>query len=466
MTTDFLSNLEAEQSVLAALMLDGDLAPDITAYLTPAEFDNRTNRLIADVCWELVKAGEPADPVTVANGLPEDQISSRDEIYRYLVDVLESLPVIANWKAYAEIVREKALLRNLFSVCRQGLDQINRSRSDALGIAHQLTTQLGDLLTVQTSSMATAQSVYQHTMAVLQERADNPEALGGLPTGLRALDDRLQGLRPGTLIAIAGRPAMGKSVLAQGIADYCALHQDAVVMHYSMEMPSEELCQRQLSSQLGIDNKKMRSATLTDWEWEQMVSIGDKIKNAKLYINDATDLTAEEVTRQAMQVERNEGRVDLVVVDYLQLMDYPGDDEVAGLGHLSRAFKKLAGKLKCPVIIVCQLNRSCEGRPDKRPLLSDLRSSGAIEQDCDCVLMCYRDEYYHPNPKNTGLAEVLCRKFRQGDVGTDHLKFEGQHYRFVDLPLNFQMPVEPEQDISYQQAVGTRRYPRPERNHG
>lgn len=451
-----LMSLEGEQAVLAALMLGGVEAIEITTLLTTDDFCHPTNKLIAEAAWHLILTGQPIDPITVADQLGNDTGNIPEGIESYLVELLEMVPVVANWRAYADIVKERSSLRRVLDICKQGTADALRNSHSAIDITHRLVKQLTEALSGPADNLQDIESVYQQTMESLQQRASEPEGRKGLSTGLRCLDDRFGGLAPGKLIAMAGRPAMGKSVLAQGISDHCAFNQSAVVMHYTLEMPADEYCERQLASVCGIDNKCLKTANLTSYEWEQLVDVGAQAKNAKLYISDVTNLRVEDVERQAIQVEQKEGRVDLIVVDYLQLMDWPrGMEEVAGLGYLSRSFKKLAGKMQCPIIIVCQLNRKCEERPDKRPLMSDLRGSGAIEQDCDIIMMCYRDEYYHENTRSPGVAEVITRKFRQGECGTDHLKFEGQHYRFTDLPSTFKPPSHEEdaQQYSYQQAT-------------
>lgn len=454
-----LMSMEGEQAVLAAMMLGPVEAQQITSLLTTDDFCDPTNQRIAQTGWNLIKQGLPVDPLTLVDHLKQEGVEIRVGIETYLRELIETLPVLGNWRAYVDIVLEKSALRKIVDACQESLVNVRHGRKSS-DITHSLMRTLTESLAKPNDDLQCIDGVYKATMAELQKRADNPERLGGLSTGLGILDRRLNGLAPGKLVAIAGRPAMGKSVLAQGISDYCAYQQNAVVMHYSMEMPADEICQRQLSSLSGIDNKRLRSANLSQEEWGRLVDIGVYAKTAKLFLSDVTNLRVEDVERQAIRLEQEQGRVDLIAVDYLQLMDWPGDDEVAGLGHLSREFKKLAGRLKCPIIIVCQLNRSCESRPDKRPLMSDLRGSGAIEQDCDIVLMCYRDEYYHKNTKSKGIAEVITRKFRQGDCGTDYLKFEGQHYRFIDLDDGYR-PPSPQEDaktFSYQKATSGKRY--------
>lgn len=454
-----LMSMEGEQAVLAAMMLGPVEAQQITSLLTLDDFCDPTNKRVAQAGWGLIRQGLPVDPLTLVDHLKQEDIEIHVGIETYLRELIETLPVLGNWRAYVDIVLEKSALRKIVDACQEGLVSVRHGHKSS-DITQKLVRTLSESLANPNDDLQGIEEVYKATMVDLQKRASDPDYLGGLSTGLRALDNRLNALAPGKLVAIAGRPAMGKSVLAQGISDYCAFRQNAVVMHYSMEMPADEICQRQLSSQCGIDNKRLRSANLFQREWDQLVDFGACAKNAQLFLSDVTNLRVEDVERQAVQLEQKLGRVDLIAVDYLQLMDWPGDDEVAGLGYLSREFKKLAGKLKCPIIIVCQLNRSCESRPDKRPLMSDLRGSGAIEQDCDVVLMCYRDEYYRKNTKSKGIAEVITRKFRQGDCGTDYLKFEGQHYRFIDLDDGYR-PPSPQEDantFSYQKATSGKRY--------
>ena len=385
---------------------------------------------------------KPLDIVTLAEAL--DAVGELDRIggIAYLSELANSTPSASNVAAYAEIVSERATMRQLIGVANEIADSAftpqGRSSADLIDLAESRVFAISD----ERPSTGGPQSI-RPLLAKAVERIDelfeNKGALTGLSTGFRDIDDLTQGLQRGDLVVVAGRPSMGKTSFAMNIAESIAIAEELPVLIFSMEMPADSLILRMLSSLGKIDQSKIRSGQLADEDWPRLTSAVTLLTDQRLYIDDTAALTPNEVRSRARRVAREYGELGLIVVDYIQLMRVAGtaENRTGEISEISRSLKGIAKEFNCPLIALSQLNRSLEQRPDKRPIMSDLRESGAIEQDADVIFAIYRDEVYHEDGE-TGVAEVITLKQRNGPIGKRRVSFQGQFTRFEDLAHDYQ----------------------------
>jgi replicative DNA helicase len=410
---------DAEQAVISAVLgqpaclLDIDLVPD--------QFYRRENRLIWQAIRELQDAGTPADALTLMDKLAASNQLDEAGGIEYLTSLAGSMMGATNVRHYASIVADKAAERRMIAaahtIADMGYNPEGRSVAERVGVAQGL---LVGLESHPADDGASVDDCMRETIAKLQAQWDRPEGMLGLSTGFADLDKRTQGLRRGDMIVIAGRPSQGKTTLAMNIAENVTLAGGFVIV-FSLEMPRDALSQRMLASVGKVDHTRLQNGKMEDDEYSRVSSAAARIKGRALHIFDTTNLTSNQLLSRARRIAHKFGRKpDLVVVDYLQLLRDKGEGN-ARVEEISRNMKALARELDCPALILSQLNRGVEGRSDKRPLMSDLRDSGSIEQDADIIWMMYRDEYYDENTQHKGLAEVICRKYRNGKVGTDIL---------------------------------------------
>ncbi|HEY6453415.1 MAG TPA: replicative DNA helicase [Steroidobacteraceae bacterium] len=433
-------SVEAEQSVLGALLIDGSAWDQVADIISAADFYRPDHRLIYEALAELITNGRPGDVVTVSEQLERRARLEDAGGLAYLGTLARDTPTAANVRAYANIVRERSLLRALIEAGRaiassvfsdEGLaarDLVDRAEARVFEIAEQ-GTRLG-LGAVRVSTLLPP------LIDKIDEWHSNPDTLRGLATGFTEFDRKTGGLRPGDLIIIAGRPSMGKTTLAVNIAEYAAVNPDikASVAIFSMEMPSEQLVTRMLSSIGHVPLNSIRSGRISDDDWVRITSATTQLSDAKIFIDESAGLTPTELRARARRLKREHG-LDLVVVDYLQLMQVPGTQEnrATEIAEISRGLKALAKELAVPVIALSQLNRAVEQRTEKKPVMSDLRESGSIEQDADMILLIYRDEVYDKNSTKKGIAEIDLAKHRNGEIGGFYLTFQGQFTRFVNF---------------------------------
>ena len=423
-------------------MLDDSAWDTVAALLIDGDFYRAEHKEIFRCMGNLAELNKPLDIVTLAEAL--DAVGELDRIggIAYLSELANSTPSASNVAAYAEIVSERATMRQLIGVANEIADSAftpqGRSSADLIDLAESRVFAISD----ERPSTGGPQSI-RPLLAKAVERIDelfeNKGALTGLSTGFRDIDDLTQGLQRGDLVVVAGRPSMGKTSFAMNIAESIAIAEELPVLIFSMEMPADSLILRMLSSLGKIDQSKIRSGQLADEDWPRLTSAVTLLTDQRLYIDDTAALTPNEVRSRARRVAREYGALGLIVVDYIQLMRVAGtaENRTGEISEISRSLKGIAKEFNCPLIALTQLNRSLEQRPDKRPIMSDLRESGAIEQDADVIFAIYRDEVYHEDGE-TGVAEVITLKQRNGPIGKRRVSFQGQFTRFEDLAHDYQ----------------------------
>jgi len=438
-------SIEAESSVLGGLLLDNGAWDRVSDLLGEGDFYRYEHRLIYAAMAALINANRPADVITVFEHL--QSLGKAEEVggLTYLNALAQYVPSAGNIRRYAEIVRERAILRKLVAVSDEiatsAFNPQGRAVAQILDEAEQKIFNIGEEGSRMKRGFQSMDSLVVTLLDRVQEMADNPNDITGVPTGFYDLDRLTAGLQPGDLIVLAARPSMGKTAFAINIAEHVALHEGLPVAVFSMEMGAAQLAVRIVGSIGRIDQSRLRTGKLTDEEWPRLTEAIEKLRNISLHIDETPGLTVSELRANARRLARQCGKLGLIVVDYLQLMSgSSGDNEnrATELGEISRGLKMLAKELGCPVIALSQLNRSVEQRPDKRPMMSDLRESGAIEQDADIIMFIYRDEYYTKDAcKEPGVAEIIIAKQRNGPTGTVKLAFLKPLTRFENLAAGY-----------------------------
>jgi replicative DNA helicase len=435
------NSVEAEQSVLGGLLLDNAAWDRIGDLISVGDFYRHDHRLIYDVIARLIHESRPADVVTVYEALQNAGKAGDAGGLAYLNALAQNTPSAANIRRYAEIVRDRSVLRKLVTVGDeiattalnpQGRDTktiLDEAESRLFGIAEEGSR--GRQGFVEIHPLLTR--VVEH-ISQLFERA-NPSDVTGTPTGFFDVDKMTAGLQPGDLIVIAGRPSMGKTAFAVNIGEHVAIDQGMPVAVFSMEMGAQQLALRMLSSVGRINQQRLRTGRLETDDWPKLTEAMRKMQDAPLYIDESPALNSLELRARARRLYRVCGKLGLIVVDYLQLMSATGSGEnrATEISEISRSLKALAKELQVPVIALSQLNRTVEARNDKRPVMSDLRESGAIEQDADVIMALYREEQYNHDTTEKGVAEVLILKQRNGPTGRINLRFAGEFTRFDNL---------------------------------
>ncbi|MCP5275713.1 MAG: replicative DNA helicase [Burkholderiales bacterium] len=431
-------SLEAEQSVLGGLMLDNQTWDKIADIITEEDFYRHDHRLIYHHVCKLIEHNKPADVVTVAESLESSAELQTVGGLSYIGTIVQNTPSAANIKRYAEIVRERSIMRNLAQV---GVQITESAYHPAGRTAANLLDEAESKVFEIAEEGARGKQGFRDIQPLLKEvveriellySQDNPNDVTGIASGFHDLDQKTSGFQPGDLIIVAGRPSMGKTAFSLNIAEYVALELEKPVAVFSMEMGGAQLAMRMLGSVGRLDQHKVRTGRLDDDDWPKLTHALGKLNDAPIHIDESAALSALEVRARARRLYRQYGGLGLIVVDYLQLMtsSMPGENRATEISEISRALKSLAKELKVPVIALSQLNRSLEQRPNKRPVMSDLRESGAIEQDADVILFIYRDEVYNPETQDKGIAEIIIGKQRNGPIGKVNLTFLGEYTRF------------------------------------
>ena len=430
-------NIEAEQSVLGAMLLSREAIDKAGEILSEGDFYRPDNRIIFSAIMDLHSRNEAVDLVTVTEELRKmgklDAIGGTTAI----TALSNAVPTAANVVYHAKIVEEKALRRQLINAATEVVASGYEEEAD---IAQTIDQAEQKILAVanrkHAGGVVKIKDIVKSAMARIEELYDSKDAYTGLPTGFTDFDKMTSGLQPSDLIIVAARPSMGKSSLVLNIAEHVALKGGKSVAFFSLEMSKEQLVQRLLCSEAGIDASRLRIGQLQESEWPNLVSAADKLSSAKIMMDDTPGMTALEMRSKARRW-KNENGLDLIIVDYLQLMQgsskRASDNRQQEMSDISRSLKGLARELNVPVIALSQLSRSVEQRTSKRPMLSDLRESGALEQDADIVCFIYRDDYYNPDTEQKNVAELIVAKHRNGPVGTVQLFFRKDITRFYDL---------------------------------
>lgn len=431
------NNVEAEKAVIGAMMLDSDAIMVCSEILTAGEFYQQQYGIIFDALAEMYRDGIGADLVTIQNKLREKEVTPELYSVEYLGELLASVPTSANVKFYAEIVHEKAVLRRLIKVTEQVTRECYMDSQPLEDILEDTEKSVFDVIQQRGGSeFEPIRDVVLRTLDSIEKAAKQKGNITGLETGFRDLDAKTAGLQKSDLILIAARPAMGKTAFVLNIAEYVALHSNSTIALFSLEMSKEQLVKRMLAMNSMVDSQKIRTGDLEDDDWDKLVGSVRKIGNSNLVIDDTSGITASELRSKCRKLKIEQG-LDLVIIDYLQLMTGAGkrksDSRQQEISDISRSLKVMARELDVPVIALSQLSRAVESRPDKRPMLSDLRESGAIEQDADIVMFIYRDEYYNPDSEKKGVAEVIVAKQRSGPTGPVELAWLSQYTKFGNL---------------------------------
>ena len=441
-------SVEAEQAVLGGVFLDKEAWDKVVERVREEDFYRRDHRIIFRAISQLSNEGQPYDIVTVAEWLENHQLLDESGGMRNLAALAENTPSASNISAYADIVRKRSILRQLVSATSDINDTIfnpqGQSSEQILEFAEQTVFEIAEQETRGRKSYQNISTYTDVVMERMQERAESGNSITGIRTGYHDLDSITAGFQRADLIIIAGRPAMGKSALAVNIAETAAIKDKLSVAIFSMEMQAEQLTMRMMSSLANIDQQKVRTGKLDGDDWIRFTSTVGILQETKIFIDDTPALTPAELRARCRRISREHG-LDLVVVDYLQMMQVSGTTEnrATEISEISRSLKSMAKELNIPVIALSQLNRSVESRQDKRPVMSDLRESGAIEQDADVIIFIYRDEVYDKESSDKGMAEIIISKQRNGPIGFLKLTWRGQYTRFdnfVKDPLTYDSP--------------------------
>lgn len=431
-------SIEAEQSVLGGLMLDNEAWDRVAEKVVEQDFYLRAHRFIFAAMSRLAEATQPIDIITVSEDLEANLQLDDVGGFAYLGEIAKNTPSAANILAYAEIVRERAVVRDMIAVAHDiadaGYDTQGRTSAELLDFAETKVFKIAEQRTNANEGPEPINSILAKTIEKIDELFRSPhDGVTGVSTGYVDLDKMTNGMQPSDLIIVAARPSMGKTTFAMNLCEHAAITSDKPVLIFSLEMPSEQIMMRMLASLGRIDQTKVRTGQLEDEDWARLSSAIELLNTkGKMYIDDGSGLTPTEVRSRARRVAREHGGLSMIMVDYLQLMTVPGlsENRTLEIAEISRSLKALAKELKVPVVALSQLNRSLEQRADKRPVNSDLRESGSIEQDADLIMFIYRDEVYNDDSPDKGTAEVIIGKQRNGPIGRVRLTFHGRYSRF------------------------------------
>ena len=436
-------SVEAEQSVLGGLLLENEALDRIADILTPGDFYRHDHRLIFEHIANRIEHNKPADIVTVAESLDNAAELSAVGGLAYLGALAQNTPTAANIRRYAEIVRERAIMRKLVEVgsgiAESAYSPQGRDAQQLLDEAEARIFQIAEGGKRSSEGFMDIKVLLPQVADRIDQlfQRDNQSEVTGIPTGYTDLDSMTSGLQPGDLIIVAGRPSMGKTAFSLNIAENVALDTGLPVAVFSMEMGATQLATRMIGSVGRLDQHRMRTGRLEDEDWVRLTTALGRLNEAPIFIDEGAGLNSFDVRARARRLHRQTGKLGLIVIDYLQLMSgaagRQSENRATEISEISRSLKSLAKELDVPVIALSQLNRGLEQRPDKRPVMSDLRESGAIEQDADLILFIYRDEVYNPDTPDKGTAEIIVAKQRNGPIGRVRLTFLGQHTRFENF---------------------------------
>ncbi len=431
-------SLEAEQSIIGGLLLDNERWDSVAEKVIAGDFYSRPHRLIFEAVKSVLEQGNPLDLITLSEFLEQREQLEDVGGFAYLADLAKNTPSAANISAYAEIVAERALVRNLIGVANEiadaGYDTQGRSSEELLDLAETKVFAIAEERTSATDGPQLVDSILEKTLERIEILYKTPHnGLTGLDTGFTDLNGKTAGLQGSDLVIVAARPSMGKTTFAMNLCENVAMSQDKPVLIFSLEMPSEQLMMRMLASLSRVDQTKIRTGQLDDEDWGKIsTTMGILMEKKNILIDDSSSLTPTELRSRARRAVREHGGISMIMVDYLQLMRVPSlsENRTLEIAEISRSLKALAKELNVPVVALSQLNRSLEQRADKRPVNSDLRESGSIEQDADLIMFIYRDEVYHPDSTLKGIAEIIIGKQRNGPIGSVRLTFQGRFSRF------------------------------------
>lgn len=428
-------NIEAEQSVLGAIIMDVDAVGVASEIITGADFYRPDHKLIYDSIIELYNKSEPIDLVTIQNKLIEKGVLEQVGGIEYLTQLATFVPTSAHIKQYAKIVESKSVLRKLIKASNEISAKSYEGQEAVDEIVNYAEKQIFDIMQDKhTDDFASVGDILVTAIEKIESAYMNKGKITGVATGFIDLDYRTAGLQPSDLILVAARPSMGKTAFALNLAQSAAIKQGKKVAIFSLEMSKDQLVNRMLCAEAMVDAQKVRTGSLENDDWKKIASAIGPLSDANIYIDDTPGISVMEMRAKCRRLKLEQG-LDFIMIDYLQLMSGAGKNESRQqeISEISRSLKALAREMEAPVVALSQLSRACESRADHRPMLSDLRESGAIEQDADVVMFLYRDEYYHPDTEKKNIGEVIIAKQRNGPTGTVELMWLGQYTRFVNL---------------------------------
>ncbi|MDP1609712.1 MAG: replicative DNA helicase [Sulfuritalea sp.] len=434
-------SIEAEQSLIGGLLIDNAAWDCIGDVVRETDFYRDDHRRIFRHIGKLIQMGRPADVVTVYESIEQSNEIDQTGGLGYLGEIANATPSAANIRRYAEIVRERAILRQLVTVgdeiAGNALNPAGRDVKQLLDDAEQRIFQIAEAGNRSNNGFVAIQPLLGEVVERMETllARDSQSDITGVATGFADLDRMTSGLQPGDMIVVAGRPSMGKTAFALNIAEHVGVELRLPVAIFSLEMSGPQLATRFLSSVGRIDQSKLRTGRLTDDEWDRMTVALGKLHEAPIHIDETGAINSTDLRARARRLHRQFGKLGLIIIDYLQLMssNRMGENRATEISEISRSIKALAKELQVPIIALSQLSRKVEERTDKRPLMSDLRESGAIEQDADIIMMMYREEYYKPDTQDKGTAEAIIGKHRNGPVGTVRLTFLGEYTKFENF---------------------------------
>ena len=427
------SSMEAEMSVVGSMLLDRDAITEATEVLDKEDFYYRQYGIMFEAIRELYNEDKPVDLVTVRDRLQRDGAPPEMQSADFLKDLLSAVPTSVNARAYAEIVHDKAILRRMIKSNEEIIEECYDGSKDTEEILNDTEKALFELIKSKgANEYVPIDDVVIEVMQKIQEASQIKDHITGVPSGFSDLDYMTTGFQPSDFILVAARPSMGKTAFVLNILEYVAIKKERPCMIFSLEMSSNQLVNRLLSMDSGVDAQSIRSGKLSDSDWPRLIDSADRVGASNIIIDDTPGISVPELRSKCRKVKLERG-LDLIIIDYLQLMSgnsKKNDNRQQEVSEISRSLKALAREMECPVIALSQLSRACELRADKRPMLSDLRESGAIEQDADLVMFLYRDEYYEPDSDKKGEAEVIIAKQRNGPIGTVTLNWQAETTRF------------------------------------
>ncbi|MDF2887391.1 MAG: replicative helicase [Lacrimispora sp.] len=429
-------SIEAEQSVIGSMLMDRDAIIAASEIVTAGEFYQHQYGVMFEAMLELFNENLPVDLVTLQNRLKEKDVPPEVSSLEFVRDIITTVPTSANVKSYAKIVRDKAVLRRLIKINEDIANTCYAGKEPLENILASTEKTIFNLLQNRNSGdFVPIRQVAMNVLEKIEEASKNQGTVTGIPTGFIDLDYKTSGLQPSDFVLIAARPSMGKTAFVLNLVDHVAVKKGLPAMVFSLEMSKEQLVNRMLAMESNVDSQKLRTGTLSDSDWDAVVEGIGVIGNSKLIIDDTPGISIMELRSRCRKMKLEYG-LSVVIIDYLQLMSGSGkggENRQQEISEISRSLKALARELSAPVIALSQLSRACETRPDHRPMLSDLRESGAIEQDADVVMFLYRDDYYNKDTDMPNIAEVIIAKQRNGPIGTINLVWRPEYTKFANM---------------------------------
>ena len=429
-------SIEAEQSVIGSMLMDKDAVIVALDMISSEDFYSRQYAILYETMLELFNEGKEMDLVVIQDRLREKNVAPELSSLDFIKEIITTVPTSANIKYYATIVKEKSTLRTLIKLNEDIANSCYVGSDSLEDILARTEKDIFELLQSRTAKdIRPIEDIAKNVLYRIEAASRTREVVTGIPTGFIDLDYKTSGLQPSDLVLIAARPSMGKTAFVLNMVQHIAMKKELPCMIFSLEMSSEQLVQRMIAMETGIDSQKLRTGNLNDNDWDPLIRGIVDVSDSKIIIDDTPGISVGELRSKCRKVKLEKG-LSIVIIDYLQLMtgsSKRSENRQQEISEISRSLKALAREIKAPVVALSQLSRACETRPDHRPMLSDLRESGAIEQDADIVMFLYRDDYYHKDTEHPNEAEVIIAKQRNGPIGTVNLMWKPETTRFVNI---------------------------------